>query len=198
MMAETVSIAGWDIAKLALTTGLVTALFTQMIGWFRDFRKERSEQVRSATYLALRVSVILEQFSLNCAHALDEIETHDSSGGTAGQKHRKLPTLEAFPTDLDWKSLAPRLASRVLTMQNELELAARQIRTVWDVTADEDAADEACGDAIGVSGFRAWDLAKNLRRDYRLPIFDPKETWWDAVAALEKVNISVATRRAGL
>ena len=182
----TISVTWWDIARFALTTGLVTALFNQGIGWFRDWRKESTVTIRDATYAAMRIAVLLEAFAMECASLIEENAFAEKSGGPSTQK---LPSLSEYPTDIDWKSLDSSLAAQSLSIRNELRLSVRTI-AFW---SGEEPAEipSVCSNQAGKCGYRAWQLATALRRHYKLPSFDPTQGYWDLVGTLQKRHDAV-------
>jgi hypothetical protein len=173
-----------DILKVALSTGIVAALINQGITWLRDWRKESSTIQRNATYLALRVAVILEQFAIMCADVIGDNVLYRDSDGHAGKSHGSLPPLGEYPTDADWKSVDPAFSARALALRNEIFLSDGAIAFVWEV--DHDTVQGACNEHAGKCGYRAWQLAVDLRKRYGLPEFDPKQTHWDIVPVLKE------------
>jgi hypothetical protein len=155
-----VTLPWFEIGKLALSAGLATAVFNQLIGWLREWRKEHDGAKRAAQYTAVRLAVILEEFVLDCANCLADQNLHESSAEHAGSLHTRLPPLRAYPDDLDWKSLNSALAARTLTLRVEISFAQKSVALMWEATADPD------------SVAHEWDLAENLRSRYGFPPFE--------------------------
>ncbi len=184
MEPTAISFTWFDVLKFALGTGVVTAIANQGIAWFREVRKESGTTTRDARYLALRIAVMLEQFSISCADAISENDMYQQSEGYAGRPHGKLPSLSEYPTDADWRSLDPSLAAQIISFRNELLLSDQTIEFWWDV--DRETVRGACDEQAGKSGYRAWLIASQLRGRYRLPSFDPRSFAWDVVATLKE------------
>lgn len=179
-----VSIPWADVIKLALSTGVIAAVINQSISWIRDSRSEGATIKRDATYLAMRAAVILEQFAIMCAEIIGDNLLYTDSDGYAGEQHGKLPELDQYPTDADWKSLDPSISARALSLPNEILLSDRTIAT-WEKLEPAEVLG-ACNEQAGKCGYRAWLLASDLRRRYQLPGFDPTETHWDLVGLLKE------------
>jgi hypothetical protein len=66
---DTVSLSFPAIIQLALSTGIVTALLSQAFSWVIDTWKEKRATHRDASYLAVRLAVIMESYATDCAEA---------------------------------------------------------------------------------------------------------------------------------
>ena len=172
------------IFQIALSAGIVSALINQSLTWIREARRVRRAEQLDATYLALRLAVIMESFCLACVSVIEDNELHDSSDGQAGNNVIQLPTLLEYPNDANWISLDPELTARALAFRNELWLSDVAIRTKADVSILEDAVFDTNRYA-SKDGLRAWKLACDLRKRYRLPKFDPAACSWDVITWLE-------------
>jgi hypothetical protein len=171
------------ILTLAFSTGLLTAVFNQSIGWWREAQHERRAAMRAAGYLAIRIAVMLERFAIDCAEHISTQDMYRQSEGHAGASHSTLPDLPPYPDEADWKALEPELLVRVLTLRNELPLGDRAI-AFWE-QIDRECIPRACDLQCGKCGYMAWVLASDLRRHYHLGAFDPKQTSWDIVKTLK-------------
>jgi hypothetical protein len=52
--------------SLVVTTGILTTLLTLTEGWLREVWRDKSREKSEATYLAMRIAVILEGFVIGC------------------------------------------------------------------------------------------------------------------------------------
>jgi len=180
-------VSGWDIVKFALGTGVVTAVANNLLGWWRDWKKEGTTTIRDARYLAMRVAVTLDRFAIECANSIGDNELFSGSQGHAGTVHGRLPPLEEYPTDADWKALDPSLSARALSLRNDLRLSEGIIKFWWEIEpGDQGILMTTCDGQAGTCGYRAWQLAADMRRHYGLPEFDPKPTSWDVVTVLKE------------
>lgn len=177
MGAADLTLNGWDIFKLALSTGVVTAIINQGISWFRDYKKDKIANSRIASYSALRLAVDLETYAIACSDAISDIELFKSSGGYAGKEHTNIPILAKFPDDIDWKMILPSESARVLTFINELVIAQKAINFCYEVNSD--CVPYECNNQMGICGYRAWLIASDLRKQYKFPAFTPEKISWD-------------------
>ncbi|TGU74579.1 hypothetical protein E4633_03700 [Geomonas terrae] len=178
-----IDLNGWPLLKLALTTGVITAIINQAINWVREYYKEKGVNTRCSRYSALRLAVILEGFAISCADDIAEMDMYRHFGGEVGRKSRKLPLLDQFPADIDWRVLDPSLSTKVLSFHNDLALAQQVIGGTYDI--DPECGPDACLDQLGICGYRAWGIAEALRERYQFPQHDPKEFSWDVVECLK-------------
>ncbi len=174
------------ILAFAFSTGLATAVFNQLIGWWREARHERQTTTRDARYLAIRLAVILERFAIACAERVADQDMYRQSEGHAGAQHGALPELPPYPDEADWKFLAPDLLARVLTLRNELPLSDAKIAFWEDI--DRECIPQEYDQQAGKCGYMAWALAADMRRHYRLGVFDPRQTSWDIVKVLKALH----------
>lgn len=186
METANLSLKGWDVLKVAVSTGIVTAIITQLLTWLRELHKDKSANARIASYAALRLAVDLEGFSIACADAISEAHLSQSSGGYAGRVHTKIPDLLPFPADVDWRALEPSISAKILTIRNEITVAQQSIDFWYEV--DHDCVPNACLDQLGLCGYRAWKTAVELRKSYGLPPFDPTVLSWNVEECLKKQN----------
>ncbi|MBF0325946.1 MAG: hypothetical protein HQL42_12870 [Alphaproteobacteria bacterium] len=187
-----VSLSALDILLMVIGTGSFSAAVTALLAWLKDFRKDKAATKRDASYLALRVAVVLERFSFDCAGYISDIETFSSSSGHAGAQRAMLPDLLPYPADLDWKVLDLGLAGRALSLPNEFELADRAIAFWFEI--DNECVPQACRDQCGICGLRAWELAAALRKKYGLPEFDLKSVGWGIVDLLQETRDAAVAR----
>jgi hypothetical protein len=150
-----------------LTSGLVVAILTTGANWLRDLWRDHSNSKKDATYLALRVAVILERFVTDCVYRVWD----DNSDNKEGRDLTfKLPELYVFPADEpEWKSFhnrKPILASRVLSFPNEV----RSAELLSQFQAHREGNPFGITDEIIKAGMNAWVLACDLRKAYTLEL----------------------------
>jgi hypothetical protein len=145
-------------AQTIVGAGLGTALVQPLITLYRDRRKKKSQ----ASYTAVRLAVILEEFVVKCIFRA----WHDQADLAEGAHKLScdLPALASYPQDLNWKSLDSRLAGQALAFPNEIASASmscqfqglREGNSVASLT-----------ETI-IAGVSAWMLAQALRKKYSL------------------------------
>ncbi|MYI24623.1 MAG: hypothetical protein F4109_04235 [Gammaproteobacteria bacterium] len=148
----------------------------------------KTETDKNARYLAARIAVTLEQFALKCADWIDDNEAYIDTRGSVGRLRLTLPPLAEFPTDAHWTAVDPALVARSLSISNELMLAKAAIDFAKGVADSEDhlyVRNTFDGQA-GKCGYRAWQLAIDLRQKYTLGEFSPSEFSWNSERLLKK------------
>ncbi len=171
MPDTTAATVGWSaVIQIALGAGFASAVFNRIAAWWD--RKKNDKQ--SATYLALRLSVLLEAFAIECADTIIDIEF---SRGYANEDmfHKyRLPNLAIYPDGEEWRVLSAELAAKALTFTNEVMLG-RQCLSGADATYDLHANDvQHHRDRLNIiaeRGLGAWTIASALRGRYGLPEF---------------------------
>ena len=182
----------WSSVLSLIGTSTVAALVASLVSHFLAGRRDKQARERDATYLAIRLAVILEGYALACHELLSDNDLHSSSGGEAGKQRSKLPDLPPYPDDADWKSLETALASRALLFRNELWISDRSI-TFW-LDIEPEYLLPTCNQEAAIRGYQAWCLAENLRDQYRIERFEPG---FDVVAPLrERHDKAVARKKA--
>jgi hypothetical protein len=173
---------GLELIKL-LAAGVTAAVTTQVFTWYREHRRDKATDGRAASYSALRLASLFEEFAIACADAISDTNMSLSSEGHAGRLHTKLPILPPYPEDMDWRALDVSLAAKALAIRNELVIAQQGIDFWYDV--DHECVPDACLNQLGVCGYRAWLIAAELRHQYKIPLFDPRQFGWDVEKCLK-------------
>jgi hypothetical protein len=178
------SIGWFDVLKIAVSSTLLTTLGS----WgLTHFFEHRAALKRDARYMAQRIAIILEKFAVDCANVIADNQLHSSSEGHAGNRCLSLPELGSFPVEADWKALPPELADRILSMPNELALVDGAISFFWDVLGPgDDGVETETNQRAGACGLRAWSLATDLRKEYKIPASSLPEIEWNFVDTLRE------------
>ncbi len=153
-MADVASI--WttkEIIGSIIATGVVSASASSVI----DFFRARSARRRDKVYLCMRIAAVLEAYAVNCAAFLQGTsalyeETKSPSPGW-------MPDAPVYPDDVDWKSIEPGTAYKVISFLNEC-LVHGQDATFSDHFENNPFKVE---DAAKKTGTRAYELANVLR-----------------------------------
>jgi hypothetical protein len=160
-------VAGMSALKLA-TTGVCTAVLTQILSELRELRSNKNRKKSEATYLAIRLAVILEGFVVECIHRAWHDDSELAEGGM--QLDYNLPKLACYPQDTsDWKSFHdrdPELAGKVLSFPNEIMAAEMSCRFEGEREGNR----IASADETIVAGINAWTLAQALRKKFQLGV----------------------------
>jgi hypothetical protein len=97
-----------------------------------------------------------------------------------------LPKLVEYPPELEWKTVDVSLASRILSFRSEIVLADRSVAFWWEV--DPELVRTECDSQMGKCGYRAWQLASDLRARYKLPPLNIAEHSWDPTKILSDLH----------
>lgn len=190
-----ISLSWGKIGVIVLSSSVFSALVTQVISWIRDLQKEKISSKREAKYLALRVAVVLESFSIECAKIITDNHRYEGAEECSGSTHSCLPSPPEYPFDVDWKSLPPDLSDRVLSFVNEITLSKQDIEFMYDI--DEERIVSTCSEHAGKCGYRALLIASSLRKQHDLPLFDPNQFAWDILPILKSAHdAAFKTKRA--
>lgn len=149
-----------QVGATVLGSGVVAALATHALAVW-DAHRGRHRESRDT---ALRAAVQLEEFA------------HDASD-TASSALRFEPysddrePLAAIPeapdlSKLNWQPVAPHLSGAALGFAREVSLAVNHGAEVFNIDADEGV--QARLDHALALGLRAWDIAAQLRKHYRI------------------------------
>lgn len=185
----------FDLTQVSLTsiitvvgsTGVLAALCTHLFGMFRDWRKDKKERARMASYAALRLSVLLETYAIECARRIEEVKTSLASNGHYGKLHGRLPKIPPYPDEIAWKSLEPSLVDEVLSFPSQL-LVSNDISTFVaddNLPEDPEVATAECIQHCGYRGVQAWKIATQLRKQYGLKARNALSDSWNMLQCLE-------------
>lgn len=157
---------------MLLGSGVIAAGLTQAA----TFLFAKGNNQRQARYLALRSTLVIEEFGAAC---LDLVYENDAGedGEPWGKQHVSLPSFEGLPDDTDgWRALPADLANRLLTFPSTIRSQQRNIDFYWHNTDVDDALGQCRKSAIEL-GCDADLLGKDIRRQMKLPLRDGKWNW---------------------
>lgn len=153
-----------------LLIGTVGVVLGAILTLFRDFWTDYRTRERKATYLAIRVTCILERFIDGCVSvALDEGE-EDERGLLHTTASRPELNLEAL--DVDWQSLNLDLMYEILNFPSDIEESNKIVDSVAEHVAFPPYYEEIFEERqyqFSKLGLKAHDLATRLRAKYSIP-----------------------------
>lgn len=171
---------GWLEAPLiSALSGLVGVFLGAVISLFGQWWAERRSRQRQASYLAIRVLCVLDEFVYECTEVADD-------QGMAGPNDSYEPTKEhdpnapSFPNDVDWKSIDSALAYDILSLPHKINIAQRSIELAE--TRGEDF--EEWQYQYVILGLDAANLAAKLRKECKIAGRDMAS----AIDTMEKVK----------
>lgn len=170
---------GMSVALIGFAGVVIGALLTPIIEAVKSWYLSR----KHATYLALRVVCILDQFIDACAEVVGEHGEEDEDGIC---RCSALPDAPSFPDDLDWKSIDNKLMYEILSLPNKVDYAKRKIWHTGEVTGPP-------YDEVGIERERefallrlaAHDLTVRLRKAYGISRESSSRSW-DVVGFLSE------------
>jgi len=153
------------IWKLALTTGLATAIFNQLLGWLKEIYQLRDKDARSGKALALLLVECLTKYAQECNHRLG-YNAYDRSFGDHG-RYSDMPGLPPYPEGAGWEVLPAKISAGLRDLRNEVDEATRSIKISFEVVGPEDGIDTATH-KYGAVGYTALKISERLRAYYKL------------------------------
>lgn len=104
----------------AIIGGAITVLYSH--------RTSRADRKRAAEYLAVRVIMVLEQLADQLFYvSVDDGYTYGGRGQYEADITSKIPDVPVYPADIDWKSIEPKLAFRILGVSRLMDDAGAQV-----------------------------------------------------------------------
>ena len=171
------------------------------LAWVREAWTARGTRTRNATYLAIRVVCLLDQYVSDCAAVVADDGTIMGQEDPNGELDPQVPLPEApqYAMDLDWRSIDANLAYRLLSLANDIRIANDSIDGTAEMAygPDQYLLFEAREEQYSELGLKAHQLTKELRTTYKLPSPRTPEVWeWNPVERLTKAKEDVTQRKA--
>ncbi|OEJ66577.1 hypothetical protein [Magnetovibrio blakemorei] len=159
--------------------GLLGVIVGSFIPWIKEALSARRSRAEHATYLAVRVICILDEYIEKCIEVVHDDGTvmglashRDKDGSEHYHPVVPLPEDPKFPADVDWKSIDSALMYRILTLPNSVRNTDSHIQ--W--ASDEEAwppyyeeVYEARQKGYAKLGLEAIAIIDHLRATYNLP-----------------------------
>lgn len=167
--------------------GFIGVLVGVLATGAKEYLSERRASRKSAEYLAVRVSCLLDRFVYGCASVVGDDGLVYGQPDEDGYRRIRVPAPEFSPLslDLDWKALPAKLMYDILTFPDQVESASHQVDGAFEFAAcppDFEEGFEERRYQYSTVGLHAADLAARVRRTYGLP--EVAEGDWDPVAYL--------------
>jgi len=178
-LSENETVIGALIGFVGVALGLLAS-------WVKDWLERRRLRNQQATYLAVRVVCILDEYTDNCVKVVQDDGTvmgqpaeRDDEGFGHYIPQVPFPVAPNFPDDVDWKALDGNLMYQILAFPNLVRSTNDGINFVANEIAsapDYDELFEARKDGYANLGLRAIKLVDLLRKKYGLPK-EPPNQW---------------------
>jgi hypothetical protein len=171
---------------------IIGALLAPGIDWFRSWRSAK----KNARYLAIRVICILDEFVGKCVEVVGDDGDRDNEGYY--NYNSKLPTIDSFPENLEWKSIHHKMMYRILILPSKIKDAFNHIDFACDhyISPPYDDLGPERQYEFAVLGLYAATLALDLRKSYGMPFEEKSQNNpdWDVFKYLrdkkEKIEAS--------
>lgn len=172
-MAEEVQavIGGWELAKIALTSGVVAALAGGGLVWLKEYCFRRSAAQHAAQISAIKIISNLDALAVKCFQDIQDYERVSAElDGTVNEGKHQLCEMPSFNLESDDLSKVDKaIASEIIWLNNEISLARDLIRSKWHLNIlDSREAAEQHTNLAGAYGYRAIQLSTKLRDKYSL------------------------------
>lgn len=160
---------------------IVGVILGGLFGWVGEYIRWNLSRRDRAHYLAVRIVISLDRFVDRCATAAS-INYEDREVFSAAR-----PEKLVLPDDVDWQSVTPEIAYRILELPQKEKEANEKGIFYWDATGEADVAQSAEIEGYVKVGLDAAKIATQLRKRYRLPE-RPQKDWEPTVKLQEQWN----------
>lgn len=168
--------------------GVVLGTATQFVIGTKEWMQTKAEKSTRANYAAFRLANMFEDYAVECARRIQNVNAYFDSSGIHGAPYGELPLFHDYPSDIDWKVFDSKLSDAALAFPRHVLLSNDQVDFVirdGNPLEPEDGAAECCIHC-GVRGFQAWKLACKIREQYKLELRTKLADNWDVVDYLKK------------
>lgn len=166
--------------------GFIGVVVGALITIASDFAKSSFQSRKAASYLAIRVVCILDQYVDGCiAIVFDEGDVLEDDWTIS---YSRYPELTEYPTDVDWKVLESKLMYRILNLPNIIRDARRYLSEVGQhATPPYDDMAEPRQYEFAKLGLLTLELAEAIRDKYNLPAHtNPRDAEWNSGIFFQK------------
>lgn len=174
-----------------LSMGFTSAIVGSLLTWGITSFSKRREEIRQADYSAIRLSVDLDKFAYACA---DDISETISENRGRPINTSNVPVLE-FADTIAWISLDLPLVQRALSIQSDRRKVAYYL-TGKDCDPD-DLVEESINQ-VSIIGYRAHQLAEDVRKKYPKSAGTPNIYPWDHIHFMRERHDKAAALYAAL
>lgn len=153
--------------------GLIGVVIGACLTFVGDMIKRHIAKKKSAEYLAVRVSCLLDQFVDGCAEVVQDDGSIYGQYGPSGMAEIQVepPTLDFSTLDVDWHSIGSKLMYEILMLPNLVEEYEKHVRTIFNFSdpPDKEEAFENRQLKYGDLGLKALNVAQSIRDEFKLP-----------------------------
>ena len=150
------------IITIVLGSSFLGAVLNNFAGWWL----KRIEATNQATYLALNLAHLLEQYAYDCLSAADDQDNAESSDGNIGAYINKLPILPQLPKE-DYRVFDLALLDNIFDFEKQVVFANESLDFAFHVIDGEDAVSEGYKSCLKLAR-DSLQIADAVRARYRL------------------------------
>ena len=178
---DQVSIGGWDIAKIVLASGVVSALVSQGLQWLKESRKDAKKLRAEATLNAIGLVGILDRYIGECHRRVKEYD---------GDVSLYLESNWCSPPDLDiadakLEFFSVEVLAKLAWLKTERGLAFDRAVFALEREAHPEGYQDHCISITGYSGYEIATVAALIRKEHRLPELSSGWTLRERIAELK-------------
>lgn len=155
---------------IVLGSGVVSAFITQLITWYREYRKENNLLKINARLSAIFAIGRLEEYAIACYRVIDnnfkltqELGEYEADG----QHDLDFPNYPEFDAN-SLRYLSKEVVTNLLTHSSHLSLTIEYLKAHWEHDIGPEFV-ERFNNQVGYFGYWAWKLAQELRTTHKLP-----------------------------
>ncbi len=178
--------------------GFVGVIVGSIISWVQSWYSTKREHDKNAHYLAIRVVITLRQYLYKCwLVSVDDglIQGQRNQDGCLVPQASDPGPIE-YPVDIDWKSVDPKIAYRLLSLQPSAESADRAISAAIEFSDGppdyEDVFEERYLQYSKI-GLIVIGLENEICKKYNVPIDNSED--WNPKEGFEKTLNQVESNR---
>ncbi|MFG1265083.1 hypothetical protein [Xanthobacter aminoxidans] len=190
----------WDILKSGPFWGLIGVIVGSVLTTAKDVFLDRRNQTRLATYAAIRIVCVMDLFAAGCLDVANDCG--EDRPQPHGQDERETtvdePVLGPFASDIDWKSLSPEIAYKILILPSKIDEAKRSIYFAFDAIGGPPDYDEGFEERqlrYAELGLSAIEITKELRKNYSIAPPSNDRADWAPAKRLPEIKASIDQSR---
>ena len=171
-----------------LLIGAFGVIIGAAITWVKELWSEHRKRKTESTYIAIRCISILEKFFDGCVDVALGQEYTDQQG--CRQTNIEAPVICFDALSVNWNALPFQTLYSILSFPDEVKQAEALIDSICEHVAgapDYDEYHTARHLEYSTLGLAAFELASNLRQQYKMPIKTFKH--WDPLERLREQQV---------
>ena len=153
----------WSTAiTIILGSSVLGAALNNFVGW----NQKKSDRTTQATFIALNLAHLFEQYSYACLSAAEHHDTAESSGGYAGTYIKDIPPFPDLP-DYEYQVFDLGILDTVFDFPHQVSFAVEGFSFMFEVLDGEDALKEGYKRCLTLAR-QSLLVADSIRQRYNL------------------------------